>query len=73
MERVHCTINVIFLQMVDENQRNWCELTPYVTFVYNTLYHSSATISPFYLLYLREARIPIDIKMENVGEAVPAD
>ena len=26
-----------------------------------------------YLLYLREARIPIDLAMENVGEAVPAD
>ena len=29
--------------------------------------------SPFYLMYLREAGIPIDLVMENVGEAVPAD
>ena len=57
--------------MVDENQRNWCE-SPYVTFAYNTSYHSSTTFSSFYLLYLREARIPIDLVMENVGEAVPA-
>ena len=27
-----------------------------------------ATFSSFYLLYLREARIPIDLAMENVGE-----
>ena len=51
--------------MVDEKQRNWCEFTPYVTFAYNTSYHSSTTFSPFYLLYVREARIPIDL--------VPAD
>ena len=59
--------------MVDEDQRNWCELTSYVTFAYNALYHSSATFSPLCLLYLREARIPIDLVMENVGEVIPAD
>ena len=58
--------------MVDENQSYWCELTPYVTFAYNTSYHASTTFSLFYLLYLREARIPIDLVMENLGEAVPA-
>ena len=31
VERVYRTINAIFAKMVDENQRNWCELTPYVT------------------------------------------
>ena len=59
--------------MVDENQRNWCELTPYVTFAYNTSYYSSTTFSPFYLLYLRESRIPIDLVMQCVGDVVPAD
>ena len=43
-----------------------------MTFAYNTSYHSSTTLSSFYLLYLREARISIDLVLENVGEAVPA-
>ena len=73
IERVHRTINAIFTKMVDENQRNWCELTPYLAFAYNTSYHSSTAISPFYPLYVREARIPIDLAMETVGEAVPAE
>ena len=73
MERVHRTINAIFAKVVDDNQRNWCELTPYVTFANNTSYHSSRTFSSFYLLYLRETRIPIDLAMENVGKAVAAD
>ena len=72
IERVHRTINAIFAKMVDENQKNWCKLTPYVAFAYNTSYHSSTAFSPFYLLYLREARIPIDLVMETVDEAVPA-
>ena len=73
LKRVHLTINAIFTKMVDENQRNWCELTTYSTFAYNTSYHFSITFCQFYLLYLREARIPIDLAIENVGEAVPAD
>ena len=70
---MHRTINAILAKMVDENQRNWCELTPYVAFAYNTSYHSSTAFSPFYLLYLRDARIPIDLALETVGEAVPAE
>ena len=58
---------------MDENQKNLCELTPFVTLAYNTSYHSSTAISSFYLQYLREARIPIDLAMENVGESIPAD
>ena len=73
VERVHRTINAIFAKFVDDNQRNWCELTPYVTFAYNTSYNFSTTFSSFYLLYLREARIPIDLAIVNVGETVPAD
>ena len=59
--------------MVEEYQRNYCDLTPYVTFAYNTWYYSSTTLSSFYLLYLREAETPIDLVMENVGEAISAD
>ena len=45
----------------------------YVIFAYNTSYHSSTTFSLLYLLYLREARIPLDLVMDNVGAAVPAN
>ena len=40
---------------------------------YNTSYHASTAFSPFCLLYLREARISIELAMETVGEAVPAE
>ena len=35
--------------------------------------HSSTAFSPFYLLYLREARFPIDLAMENIGESITVD
>ena len=73
IERLHRTINAIFAKMVEEYERNWCELTPYVTFAYNTSYHSSTAFSPFYLLYLCEARISINLVMENVDEYIPAN
>ena len=47
IERVHRTINAIFAKMGEENQRNWCELIPYVAFAYNTSYHSSTAFTPF--------------------------
>ena len=44
-----------------------------MAFAYNTSYHSSTAFSPLYLLYLREAPIPIDLALKTVGEAVPAE
>ena len=71
IERIRRTLNAIFANTVDENQKNWCQQTPFVTFAYKTSYHSSTAVSPFDLLYLREARVPIDLAMENVGESIP--
>ena len=31
------------------------------------------SVRSIYLLYLREARIPIDLAMKTIGEAVPAE
>jgi len=36
VERVHASINGILAKTVNDNQRNWCELIPYVVFAYNT-------------------------------------
>ena len=72
IERTHRTINSVFAKVVDTNQRNWCEMVPYVTFAYNNVFHSSTTFSPFFLLYLREARLPLDLALDNVGEEMPS-
>ena len=65
IERVHKTINAVFAKTVSQNLRDWCELAPFVTFSYNTSRHSSTSFSPFYLLYLREPRVGIDLMLHK--------
>ena len=65
IERVHKTINAVFARTVSQNLRDWCELAPFVTFAYNTSRHSSTSFSPFYLLYLRELRVGIDLLLHK--------
>ena len=72
VERVHATMHRCFATTVDENQRNWTDMLPYVTFAYNTSYHSSTTFSPFYLLYLREPNVAIDLMVDRPTPALPA-
>jgi len=48
-------------KLVNENQRNWCEIVPYVTYAYNTTSHGTTSFSPFYLMYLCRARTPIEL------------
>ena len=73
IERVHATMHAIFAKTVRENQRDWCERTPYVAYAYNTAYHSSVKHSPFYLMFGREPITGIDLMLDNPTELVPND
>ena len=65
IERVHRTINAVFAKTIKENQRDWHEQTKYVCFAYNTARHSSTLFSPFYLVFLREPRVGIDLFLDR--------
>ena len=65
IERVHRTLNAIFAKTIRENQSDWCERAKYVTFAYNTAKHGSTTFSPFYLVFLREPRVGIDLLLDT--------
>ena len=56
VERVHATLHSMYGKLVKKNQRDWCEMTPYVTYAYNTTIHGATGFSPFYLMHLRRAR-----------------
>ena len=59
----------MFAETIKEHQRDWHEQAKYVCFAYNTAKHSSTTFSPFYLVFLREPRVEIDLFL---GKSEPA-
>jgi len=61
VECMHSTLHSMLGKLVDDNQRNWCEIVPYVTYAYNTTSHGTTSFSPFYLMYLHRARTPIEL------------
>ena len=65
IERTHRTINAVFAKTIKEHQRDWHEQAKYVCFAYNTAKHSSTTFSPFYLVFLREPRVGIDLFLDR--------
>ena len=69
VERVHGTLHSMFGKLVSQNQRDWCELVPYITYAYNTTSHSSTSFSPFYLMYMRRARTPLELLLSTPSEA----
>ena len=65
IERTHRTINAVFAKTIKEHQKDWHEQAKYVCFAYNTAEHSSTTFSPFYLVFLREPRVGIDLFLDR--------
>ena len=51
--------------MVDEKQEDWDRYLSAVLFAYRTSVQASTKYSPFYLMYHRQAKLPIDIKMQG--------
>jgi len=49
--------------------RKISELMPYITYAYNTTIHSVTGFSPFYLMHLRRARVPVELLIGTPTEA----
>ena len=49
---------------VDESGSNWDMYLQLVTFAYNTSVQASTNFSPFYVLFGREATVPMDLALE---------
>ena len=50
---------------VSSKQDDWDESIDFVTFGYNTSRHESTGVTPFFMLYGREAILPIDVALGN--------
>jgi len=60
-EHFHRTLNSIIGKMIDENQRDWDSLLPYVMAAYRSSRHEATQFTPNYLMLSREVRAPVDI------------
>ena len=71
VERLNKTLATMISMYVDSNHSNWDEILPYITFAYNTSRQESTGRTPFFLVYGREAVLPIDVIL-NVNPNPPA-
>ena len=60
-ERFHRTLNSMIGRMIDENQRDWDSLLPYVMAAYRSSRHEATQFTPNYLMLGRDVRAPVDI------------
>ncbi|CAG2113785.1 unnamed protein product [Medioppia subpectinata] len=60
-EKACGTIKTMLKHYVRSNQTDWNVYLPRITFVYNTSQHTITKVTPFALLYGREAKIPLDV------------
>ena len=61
VERLNHTLAGMLAMYVDEQHDDWDDQLPAVTFAYNTGRQETTGYSPFYLLYGRQPRLPIDV------------
>ncbi len=60
-ERMNQTIGQALRAMGNTKQTNWPDILPGIMMAYRKTLHSSTGFSPFYMLFGREMRAPIDI------------
>ena len=63
VERFNRTLASMLSMYVNSKHKDWDRYLPYVTFAYNTAVHASTKETPFFLLYGREARLPLDTQL----------
>ena len=63
-ERVHSTMHALLAMHSSMNRDNWASLLPFIQLAYNTSFSSTMHETPFFLMFGRKPRLPVDI---NVG------
>ena len=63
VERFNSVISQSLSMYVSANKKDWGEFLPSILFAYRTSPQATTGDSPFYLLYGREPRLPVDVNL----------
>ena len=67
VERLNHTLSSMLSMYVNSEHTDWDCFVPFITFAYNTSVQQSTGRTPFYLVYGREARIPLEVMRGHAG------
>ena len=62
VERFNRTLANMLSTYTNSNQTDWDKYIPSCLFAYRNAVHASTNQTPFYMMYLRESNMPIDLK-----------
>ena len=60
-ERMHSTPHAILSMYSNIARNNWAEVLPFIQFAHNSSFSSTMHETPFFLMFGRQAKLPIDI------------
>ena len=64
----HRILNSMIAKLVDEGQRNWSVLIPYITFCYNATEHSATGFPPYFVFMGRIPLWTVDLVLPEVND-----
>lgn len=62
-ERFNQTLSRSLVKFINENQDDWDDKLDPILFGYRAAKHHTTGYSPFFMMYHREARLPIDAEL----------
>lgn len=72
-ERFNRSLHELLRPLVSEKKRKWPIYLPELVQAYNTTPHASTNYSPYYLLFGRDCRLPVDMLIGNPNDEYDAE